>query len=154
MAGQGAAQNIHATAVIIADRGLLIVGQSGSGKTTLALALVDAFALRGKFARLVGDDQLFVEAHGGRLVCRAPAAIAGLAEIPGIGPRPVLHEPGAVIDLVVRLVPAAEVPRYQEQGSQSIAGCTLPAFSLAQRNNAAALLAIAAHLKNPSFRQD
>ncbi|RUU53101.1 HPr kinase/phosphorylase, partial [Mesorhizobium sp. M7A.T.Ca.TU.009.01.1.1] len=74
--------------VLIGERGILVTGASGSGKTTLALALLDHCRHRGLFSRLVGDDQLFVEAHAGRLLCRAPAAIEGLVEVPGLGPRP------------------------------------------------------------------
>ncbi|RUY09959.1 HPr kinase/phosphorylase, partial [Mesorhizobium sp. M7A.F.Ca.US.005.03.2.1] len=34
-------ENIHATMVLIGERGILITGASGSGKTGLALALID-----------------------------------------------------------------------------------------------------------------
>ncbi|RWH23488.1 MAG: HPr kinase/phosphorylase, partial [Mesorhizobium sp.] len=34
-------ENIHATAILIGDRGVLITGPSGAGKTTLALTLID-----------------------------------------------------------------------------------------------------------------
>ncbi|RUX64203.1 HPr kinase/phosphorylase, partial [Mesorhizobium sp. M7A.F.Ca.US.014.04.1.1] len=61
-------ENIHATMVLIGERGILITGASGSGKTALALALIDHCRQRGSFARLVGDDQLFVGAHAGRLL--------------------------------------------------------------------------------------
>jgi len=139
-------QNIHATAILIGRYGLLITGPSGSGKTTLALALIDHCQQRGLFSRLIGDDQLFAADRGGRLVCSVPATIAGLAEVPGIGPRPLSYEPAGVIDLAARLVPEHEMARFQEESFDTIAGCLVPRVDVAQRNVAAALPAVAARL--------
>ena len=144
-------ENIHATAILIGERGILISGSSGSGKTTLALALIDHFGRRGLFARLIGDDQLFVAAHSGRLVCRAPASIAGLTEVPGLGPKPLLFEPCAVIDLAIRLVAAGEMARFQEELSETIAGCIVPRIDLAERNVTVALPAVMARLAIAPF---
>jgi serine kinase of HPr protein (carbohydrate metabolism regulator) len=144
-------ENIHATAVLIGERGVLITGPSGSGKTTLALALVDHFSRRGLFARLIGDDQLFVAARFGRLVCYAPATIAGLTEVPGLGPRPLLFEPGAVVDLAIQLVAADAMERFQEQSSATIAGCVVPRIDLAEGNVTAALPAVMARLAIAPF---
>jgi serine kinase of HPr protein (carbohydrate metabolism regulator) len=143
---QMAARNIHATAIILGDRGILVTGPSDAGKTTLALALIDHFSLRGQFSRLVGDDQLFVTGHSGRLVCRTPATIAGLAEIAGLGPKPTAFELGAVIDLCIVLVTASEMPRFQEEAGMCIAGCTVPRMLLAERNVTAAFPAVTAWL--------
>lgn len=144
-------ENIHATAILVGDRGLLITGASGAGKTTLALALVDRLRARGSFSRLVGDDQLLAAGHGGRLVCRAPSTIAGLVEVPAIGPRPAPFEPAAVIDLVVRLAPAAEIARFQDDAEERIAGCRVPRIDLAERDVVAALPAVAARLALAPF---
>jgi serine kinase of HPr protein (carbohydrate metabolism regulator) len=143
--------NIHATALLLGDRGVLICGPSGSGKTALALDLLGRFAATGRFARLVGDDQVFVDARAGRLVASCPEAIAGLAEVRGLGPRPVAHRPSAVIDLVVRLVAAADAPRLGEPRTETIAGVALPRLDLPARNPAASALAVAAWLKAPPF---
>jgi len=145
-------ENIHATAVLVGARGILVTGASGSGKTTLALALIDHCHRRGLFSRLVGDDQLFVEAHAGRLVCRAPVAIEGLAEVVGLGPRPVPFEPAAVVDLHVRLVPAGEMARFQEDAGDSIAGCLVPRIDVAERSVTAALPTVMARLSIAPFR--
>jgi len=138
--------NIHATALLAGDRGILVTGASGAGKTTLALALIGRFSAQGHLCRLVGDDQLLVSRHDGRLVCRAPAAIAGLAEVHGMGPRPVACEPAMVADLVLRLVPAGAAERLQDDAVETVAGCALPRIDLAERNVAAALPAVAARL--------
>ncbi|MBZ9707003.1 HPr kinase/phosphorylase [Mesorhizobium sp. B3-2-1] len=144
-------ENVHATALLIGERGIFITGSSGSGKTTLALTLIGHCMRRGLFSRLVGDDQLFVEAHAGRLVCRAPATIEGLAEVPGLGPRPLPFEPACVVDLHVRLLPAAEIARFQEDVRDDLAGCTVACIDLGERNVAVALPAVMARLSIAPF---
>lgn len=140
------AENIHGTAILIGERGVLITGPSGSGKTTLALALIDHCRQHGLFSRLIGDDRVLAADHAGRLVCRVPAPIAGLAEVPGFGPRPLSFEPGGVIDLHVRLVPATEMARFQDDVTEPIAGCPVPSIDLAERNVPAASPAVMARL--------
>ena len=82
---------VHATALVLATgagpRGLLLTGEAGSGKSTLALMLLEAWAARGRFAMLVADDRVALEAVSGRLVARAPGALAGLIELRGLGIR-------------------------------------------------------------------
>jgi serine kinase of HPr protein (carbohydrate metabolism regulator) len=143
--------NIHATALVLGDRGVLITGPSGSGKTTLALTLIDRFLSNGRFARLVGDDQLFVAARG-RLVASCPPTIARLAEVRGVGPRPLPALGCAVIDLIVRLVPEHDAPRLPDPASEVIAGIELPRLDLPARNAVAASLAVTAWLAPPPFR--
>jgi serine kinase of HPr protein (carbohydrate metabolism regulator) len=143
--------NLHATALVLADRGILVAGPSGSGKTTLALALIRQISAAGRFARLVADDQVFVRALNGRLVVSSPDAIAGLAEVHGLGPRRLPHLRSAVIDLVVRLVPQAEAPRLPGLLNESIAGVELPRLDLPERGAEASALAVAAWLKAPPF---
>jgi len=143
--------NIHATALVVGDRGILVTGPSGAGKTTLALALIDRFSAPGRLAKLVGDDRLLVEARSGRLVCRAPVAIAALVEVPGIGPRPIRAERAAVVDLVLRLVAEGSAARLQDPGTETIAGCAIPRFDLPRRNVAVALPLVAALLRLASF---
>ncbi|MEJ6784139.1 HPr kinase/phosphorylase [Aminobacter sp. Piv2-1] len=134
--------NMHATAVVLGDRGVLVAGPSGSGKSALALALVDRVRAQGLFARLVSDDQVFLSGHGGRLLCRAPAAIAGLAEIRGIGPVAYDHEPATVADLVVRLVPPAEVQRLPDETEETLVGCSVARLVLAEREILVAVPAV------------
>ncbi|RWC09235.1 MAG: HPr kinase/phosphorylase, partial [Mesorhizobium sp.] len=93
------AENIHGTALLIGERGVLITGPSGAGKTTLALTLLDHCRARGLFSRLIGDDRLLAVAHAGRLVCRVPATIAGLAEVPGFMPAMTSVRPDSITEM-------------------------------------------------------
>ena len=120
--------NLHGTAIILGDRGVLIVGRSGAGKTALALSLIERAREKGRFARLVGDDQVFLAAAADRLVVESPPSIRGLVEIRGLGPTVCDSENRAVIDLVVRLVEPLAVPRMQDAGCEVIAG--IPVCSL------------------------
>jgi len=146
------AENIHAVAVIVEQAGILIRGPSGSGKTALAFALVAAAGQRARFARLVGDDQLLLRAASGRLIAEVPRTIAGLAEVRGFGPAGTDHEPQMVVDLLVRLVPAAQAPRFAEPADERIAGIALPALDLAGGNPLQAVAAILAFLRVAPFR--
>lgn len=146
--------NIHATGLVIGDRGLLLTGESGSGKTTLALFLMDDAKRDGRFAALIADDQLFASAHGGALVCSPPPSIAGLVEVCGAAPRAVPFISQVVADLVIQLVPAEDAPRFSEAQTIEIAGCMLPVLRLGRRNVIGALSAIRAALGHAPFVQN
>lgn len=96
------AENIHATCIVIGERGILIRGASGAGKSSVARALIAHFELAG-FARLVADDRVLLESANGRLIATPHPQIAGRMEQRGIGIVPTCHEPGCVIALVVDL---------------------------------------------------
>jgi HPr kinase/phosphorylase len=70
---------IHASAVSVSGRGLLILGPSGAGKSSLALQLV---ALG---AQLVSDDQTWLRMDGETLIAEAPQTLDGLIEARGLG---------------------------------------------------------------------
>ena len=142
-------RNIHATGVILCDRGVLVAGPSGSGKSTLALELLIRVRAGGGFARLVCDDQLFVEARAGRLLARDAPAIRGLVEIRGLGPCGVEAEPAMAVDLLVNLVPAGAVPRIDGGETASIEGIPVARLDLPERNAHAAAHAILARLGLP-----
>jgi len=59
---------IHASAVLVGARAVLIRGPSGSGKSRLAFDLISAAGGPMRFARLVADDRAELEAAGGRLL--------------------------------------------------------------------------------------
>jgi serine kinase of HPr protein (carbohydrate metabolism regulator) len=123
-----AAATVHASAVLVGARALLIRGPAGAGKSRLALGLIQA-ADNGllTFARLVGDDRIELAARHGRLVARPAQALAGLIEVRGLGIRRLDHEPVAVVDLVVDLgvVEAERLPGAAEQKVE-VAGILLP----------------------------
>lgn len=123
---------IHASAVLIGASAVLIQGPSGSGKSRLAMALLEA-AQRGslRFARLVGDDRVHIEARHGRLVIRPAGPLAGLIEVRGLGIRQVAHEPVAVAGLVVELG-VENAKRLPARGQQcvEIEGISLPRLAV------------------------
>jgi hypothetical protein len=95
---------IHASAVLVGPRAVLIQGPSGSGKSRLALALLQAAEQDAlPFARLIGDDRVHVEAAHGRLLVRPAAALAGLIEVRGLGIRRVPYDSLASIGYIVML---------------------------------------------------
>ncbi|MCC7346314.1 MAG: serine kinase [Variibacter sp.] len=95
---------IHASAVLVGERAVLIRGASGSGKSRLVLALLQAAGSPSvPFARLVADDRVLISVAHGRLLAAAPKALAGLLEIRGLGIRRAPCEPAAVVGFVVDL---------------------------------------------------
>jgi HPr kinase/phosphorylase len=129
-----AAPTIHASAVLVGPRALLIRGPAGSGKSRLALNLIHA-AAGGQlaFVRLVADDRVHVEAVHGRVIVRPPAALAGLLEVRGLGIQQLQYEPMAVISLVVDL-DVASPPRLPDAaGAQAdIAGVMIRRLAVAR----------------------
>jgi serine kinase of HPr protein (carbohydrate metabolism regulator) len=105
---------IHATAVLVGAKAVLIRGEPGSGKSRLALRLLETAGRELPFVRLVGDDRVYLEGRAGRLVVRPPQELAGLLEIRGTGIVRVPFEAAAVVGLVIELgqpadrMPAAE----------------------------------------------
>jgi serine kinase of HPr protein (carbohydrate metabolism regulator) len=124
---------IHASAVLVGARAVLIQGPSGSGKSRLALALLQA-AEHGAlpFARLVADDRAHVEAAHGRLLVRPAEALAGLIEVRGLGLRRVPHEPVAHVGVLIELgMQDAERLPPQTRATAVLAGITLPKLTVA-----------------------
>ncbi|MEO1275475.1 MAG: serine kinase [Pseudomonadota bacterium] len=126
---------LHASAVALGERGLLILGPSGAGKTRLALELV---ALG---AELVADDRVIVEAHEGQLWMRPAPALAGLLEIRGAGVLRHPHRAEAPLWLAVDLGRAA-AERMAGATQIRIAGTDLPCLAGRPPMHAAALLAM------------
>lgn len=145
-------RNRHGTALALADRGVLITGPSGSGKTTLALALLAHCRSVGVFARLVSDDQVYLEAGHGRLIATAPDTIAGMVEAFGAGPAPISHESRAVIDLLVELVDPKAAPRLCDSMEEALPGVSVRSLKIQRRNAQGAVFAIASLFGLAPFR--
>jgi HPr kinase/phosphorylase len=141
-------QTIHASAVLVGARAVLIRGPSGSGKSRLALELIEAGDTgRLRFAQLVADDRVHLEAAGGRLLVRPAEALAGLIEVRGAGLLRMPHEASAVVSLVVDLA-AADASRLPDRDLRKteIDGISLPRLAVAA--DAAALPALLAILNS------
>ena len=133
---------IHASAVLVGARAVLIQGPSGSGKSQLALALLEAARNRTlPFARLVADDRADIEAVHGRLLVRPAPTLAGLIEVRGLGIRRLPHEPLAVVGLLADLgQPDAERLPDPAQREAKIEGITLPRLAVAAGSDALPLV--------------
>ncbi len=124
---------VHAAAVLVGARAVLIRGPAGAGKSRLAFELIAA-ARAGLllFARLVADDRVHLAAVGGRLLVRPAEALAGLIELRGVGILRLPYEPCAVVGHVVDLAAAdaERLPRPENRATE-IAGMVLPRLAVA-----------------------
>ncbi|NBC31227.1 MAG: hypothetical protein GVY13_00980 [Alphaproteobacteria bacterium] len=137
---------IHATCVAVDGVGVLLRGPAGSGKSDLALRLIDGGA------RLVADDQVDLRAEGARLIAAAPAPIAGLLEVRGLGPVPVPSLGEAEVGLIVDLVPGHCIERLPDPATCGYLGLQRPVLRLDpfQASTPAKLrLAVAARVAGP-----
>ncbi|MFZ4690232.1 MAG: RNase adapter RapZ [Polymorphobacter sp.] len=112
---------VHATAVALDGRAVLLLGPSGAGKSDLALRLID----RGW--RLVADDRVVLDARDGSLLASAPAQLAGLIEVRGVG---IAAEPEAAAVVALAIDLAGTPERLPEPGVRSFAGIAVPVIAL------------------------
>jgi serine kinase of HPr protein (carbohydrate metabolism regulator) len=121
-----AAASIHASAVKVGDRAVLIRGPSGAGKSRLAFDLILA-GRAGQIppAVLVGDDRVHLATRGGEMWVSPAPALAGLLEIRGLGIRTCDFVSEAPIGLIVDLMaedaerlPSPEALRWIENGTE------------------------------------
>ena len=131
------AETIHATAVALEGRAVLLTGPSGSGKSDLALRLLD----RGFV--LVSDDRTLMKRDGQRLLATAAPNIAGKLEVRGIGIVNVDWTGDVPVALLVELT--SEIQRLPEDGRErAILGVALPVVSIDPTTaSAAAKVAVA-----------
>jgi HPr kinase/phosphorylase len=120
--------SVHASAVLVGDRAVLIRGPSGSGKSRLAFDLVLA-GRAGQIPKtlLIGDDRVHLEIMQGELVVRPARELAGLIEIRGLGIRRCDFAGQGIVALVVDLA-AADAERLPAADAlmATISGAILP----------------------------
>ncbi|WNK00756.1 serine/threonine protein kinase [Thalassospiraceae bacterium LMO-JJ14] len=109
-------QQLHASAVAIDGRGVLLLGPSGAGKSDLALRLIDGGA------KLVADDRVDIVAGPSKLLVSPPGKLAGLMEVRGLGIVRMAHETKVPLSLIVDLVKPADVERLPETLHASFMG--------------------------------
>jgi serine kinase of HPr protein (carbohydrate metabolism regulator) len=125
---QASGASIHASAVLVGNRAVLIRGPSGSGKSRLAFDLILA-GRSGQIApaMLIGDDRVHLVAREGQLIVRPAPALAGLIEVRGLGIRHCDFAAEAVMGLVVDLdaADAARLPSPQSLTAR-LSGIIIP----------------------------
>jgi HPr kinase/phosphorylase len=104
---EAAGASVHASAVRVGDRAVLIRGPSGAGKSRLAFELILA-GRAGQIpqAVLVGDDRVLLDTVAGELMVRPVRELAGLMEIHGLGIRRCAFIEMARVGLLVDLAAA------------------------------------------------
>jgi HPr kinase/phosphorylase len=120
--------SVHASAVLVGDRAVLIRGPSGSGKSRLAFDLILA-GRAGQIPKtlLIGDDRVHLEIMQGELVVRPARELAGLIEIRGLGIRRCDFAGQGIVGLVVDLS-AADAERLPAADALmvTVSGAILP----------------------------
>lgn len=115
---------IHGTCVLVGGTGVLLRGPSGAGKSDVALRLIDGGAL------LVADDRVELRMVDGRLMASAPAVLAGLLEVRGLGIVRLPCEGSAEVGLVVDLVSVGAVERLPDAAWATLLDVRLPRLAL------------------------
>jgi len=125
--------SVHASAVKVGERAVLIRGPSGAGKSRLAFDLILA-GRSGQLppAVLVADDRVRLDTDGKELWARAIPGLAGLIEIFGLGIRRCDNVDAARVGLVVDLA-AADAERLppSEALQTTLFGVSLPRIPVA-----------------------
>jgi len=146
-----ASPTIHASAVLVGPRAVLIRGPSGSGKSRLAMGLIEA-ADQGllRFARLIADDRCHLEAVHGRLLVRPAEALTGMIEVHGLGLRSLPHEPVALVSTVIDLglISAPRMPDPDKEWAD-LEGLRLPRLGVAAGQDA--LPVVLAYLRSAAI---
>lgn len=145
------ADRIHATAIAVGDRGVLIRGPSGAGKSDLALRCL-AFGpstLLRDTVKLVADDQVILRNDRSRilhrLIATAPATLRGKIEVRGVGILEVAVRDEAEIALVADLAREGTIERYPDPWPKAIvSGVEVPLIRLLPFESSAPLKIFAA----------
>jgi HPr kinase/phosphorylase len=119
MSGATAQITLHATAIAVDGRGMLIMGAAGRGKSTLALGMI------GLGAALVSDDQTMLRRAGDGITLTCPAPeMRGVIEVRGMGLLRTTVQMDASLALVVDL-DQDETERLPPRRNVSLLGCVI-----------------------------
>ena len=112
--------SVHASAVLVGERAVLIRGPSGAGKSRLAFDLILA-GRAGQLptAVLIGDDRVHLDTVAGQLWVRPVQELAGLIEVRGLGIRRFDFAIKAIVGIVVDLA-ASDAERLPPPEALSI----------------------------------
>ncbi len=124
-------QPIHASAVSIGGRGLLILGPSRSGKSRLACALIAASRPTRPIV-LIGDDRILLSTGRNSLVARPHPRIAGFIERRGLGIVASPHADEAPVAGYIEL----DRPFASMASVRDLAGSGLPNLAIARLDDA------------------
>ena len=134
-------ERVHATALAVGGKGVLIRGPSGSGKSDLALRCMTAGTsyLVPASACLVCDDQVAIGVSPAGLAVTAIDAIYGKLEVRGVGIIEVTAVRSAELVLIVDLVAPELVERLPGFDHVVLAGHGIPRLRLYPFEPSAAL---------------
>jgi HPr kinase/phosphorylase len=138
----GASERLHATAIAVGQRAVIIRGPSGTGKSDLALRCLalPASPLVASPARLVADDQVVLTRFGQALTVTAPQTLLGRLEVRGLGILELDPEQSAKAVLIVDLVESSKIERYPDPWpTVDILGLQLPLLQISAFESSAAL---------------
>lgn len=143
----GVFERLHATAVALGDRCVLIRGPSGSGKSDLALRCIGlgvspAVPLP---VRLVSDDQVIVTRQGDSLVATAPEVLFGKIEVRGVGIVSTSAATSANVVLMANLISEGSIDRLPDPWPRAeMLGLLVPTLNIRPFEQSAALKLITA----------
>jgi HPr kinase/phosphorylase len=120
-------QLVHATAVAIAGRAVVLRGPPGSGKSDLALRLLDH-----PKTGLIADDQTELYLLRREVWAQCPTSIRGKLEIRGLGIVTVKPHRTCPVALVVDLAAHEHMDRMPELEAlrTEVLGCVIPTLKL------------------------
>jgi len=123
---------VHGTALMIGDQGVLLRGPSGAGKSDLALRLIDGGAI------LVADDRVNLTPAEDAIIMSAPTNLMGKLEIRGLGIVQIVCAPSAPLALVCDLVPTAQIDRFPDVPSKTVLDQMVPVIEIDSQTQSAA----------------